>query len=150
VPHEDLYEQGFWPSLFAPGHNATFCIGKMDTWSPASYDILNLVQELPCAEVVSTAVQDEHYNYSLQVGRFRGYRRLLYRLMGKILAIMCKMRLQDSFLWYWVERGFILFGIPIDQTAGDALAQIEVIVQKDGLELRREADNKYSVFGAIG
>ena len=34
VPHEDLYEQGFWPSIFNPDHKATFRLDGTASWSP--------------------------------------------------------------------------------------------------------------------
>src|SRR5207248_8033308 len=34
VPHEDLYEQGIWPSIFNLDHKATFRLDKEETWSP--------------------------------------------------------------------------------------------------------------------
>src|SRR5258708_1748845 len=42
VPEEDLYEQGGWPSLFNRDHKATFTLGRQTTWSPVSYDIVEL------------------------------------------------------------------------------------------------------------
>lgn len=34
VPDEDLYEQGYWPSLFNPDHKSTFTVSKETSWSP--------------------------------------------------------------------------------------------------------------------
>src|SRR5579859_7890608 len=39
VPHEDLYEQGFWPSIFNRDHKATFRLDGSSSWSPVSFDI---------------------------------------------------------------------------------------------------------------
>ena len=47
VPDEDLYEQGYFPSLFNDDHKHTFTISKHKSWSPVSHNILDLVQKLP-------------------------------------------------------------------------------------------------------
>ena len=39
VPHEDLYEQGQWPSRFNSDHKATFRLNRSSSWSPCSIDI---------------------------------------------------------------------------------------------------------------
>lgn len=142
VPDEDLYEQGFWPSLFASGHKATFRIGKTNTWSPVSHEIRDLVSELPGAEVVSAVVHDDQYDYSLQTHGFRRYRRLLYGLSQWALANMSAVRLQDSIFGHFISRCFGLMGAPTDQTAGNALAQIEVIVHKVRSESDHEANSR--------
>ena len=73
VPHEDLYEQGVWPSIFNSDHKATFRINKENTWSPSSYDITSLVGSIPNAILISVEVQDKNYDHSLQgkkLGKF--------------------------------------------------------------------------------
>lgn len=40
VPDEDLYEQGYFPSLFNYDHKSTFTISKKVSWSPRSYNVL--------------------------------------------------------------------------------------------------------------
>lgn len=55
VPEEDLYEQGVWPSTFNPDHKSTFTIWKPPgaSWSPASVNVLELLQTLgPRAEIL--------------------------------------------------------------------------------------------------
>lgn len=54
VPDEDLYEQGVWPSTFNSDHKVTFTIWKAPgvSWSPVSVNVLDLVRELPHAELV--------------------------------------------------------------------------------------------------
>ena len=44
VPHEDLYEQKVWPSIFNLDHKATFRLKRKSSWSPVSYDIYDLMK----------------------------------------------------------------------------------------------------------
>ena len=46
VPDEDMYEQGQWPSRYNSDHKWTFTIMKMDSWSPKSINILDLLWEV--------------------------------------------------------------------------------------------------------
>lgn len=126
VPDEDLYEQGYFPSLFNSHHNATFTISKERSWSPNSYNLLDLVKGLKNGSLVKIQLQDRGYNRSLL--NHARYSREVARVGGKLtrkFARFSKMfGLSEDFL-----RN--LFGLPIDQTPGDAVAQIEVIVKKD-------------------
>jgi SAM-dependent methyltransferase len=61
VPDEDLYEQGYWPSLFNSDHKATFTISKQSSWSPVSRNLMDLARALPDAEIVSVRLQDHRY-----------------------------------------------------------------------------------------
>lgn len=47
VPDEDMYEQGVWPSTFNDDHKSTFTPFKHESWSPASVNVLELLQSLP-------------------------------------------------------------------------------------------------------
>src|SRR6267154_6625809 len=58
VPHEDLYEQGVWPSLFNPDHKATFNLGNRNALSSISYDLGALVADLAGAEIIEARIQD--------------------------------------------------------------------------------------------
>lgn len=130
VPDEDLYEQGIWPSVFNSDHKATFRLGKRESWSPVSYDLGELVRALPGAEVVSAEVQDDGYDHSLRVHGVSGWglrllylhRRLGHRLRDRGVAAPRLLSL--------LGRAFHLFGMPLDQTTGDALAQIQVVARK--------------------
>ena len=66
VPDEDLYEQGYWPSIFNIDHKSTFCLERKDSWSPVSYNINELMSNLPYAEIISIERHDDYYNYSLK------------------------------------------------------------------------------------
>jgi SAM-dependent methyltransferase len=67
VPDEDLYEQGHWPSVFNPDHKRTFTLGKADSWSPVSVNVLALVQSVaPLAAPISAGLMDHCYRYEIQ------------------------------------------------------------------------------------
>ncbi len=131
VPDEDLYEQGTWPSLFNRDHKATFRMNKSTSWSPVSYDIVELVSRLPQAKIVTAERQDQHYDYALLRSSVSPLQRAVFvawRLCGRVLRML---RLVDS----TVERGaahlFAFLGAPVDQTQGLALAQIQIIARKE-------------------
>jgi SAM-dependent methyltransferase len=66
VPDEDLYEQGVWPSTFNAGHRHSFTIAKRTSWSPASINIMTLLDSLgPHADIRKLEVLDHTYRYSL-------------------------------------------------------------------------------------
>lgn len=65
VPDEDLYEQGVFPSRFNGDHKATFTISKARSWSPVSFNVLELAQELPGGEIVGLSLQDHGYDRRL-------------------------------------------------------------------------------------
>ena len=133
VPHEDLYEQGAWPSLFNPDHKATFNLGKQASWSPVSHDLEALVRALPGAEVIDARVQDNGYDRRLMHARSTGLGRWLFgfaqrrsrffhRMMRRGLPVYRLDRALDRLEW--------ALGKPVDQTLGSAVAQIQVIARK--------------------
>src|SRR6185437_6751448 len=77
VPDEDLYEQGGWPSLFNSDHRATFRLQKAESWSPVSYDVLQLVSGLERAEIMSCELQHHGYEPGLRKLRITRVDRLL-------------------------------------------------------------------------
>lgn len=135
VPHEDLYEQGIWPSRFNSDHKATFRLGGVSQFSPVSYDILELATALADAQVLSAEIQDFGYDRRLMATgidlkkpqpfiSLRFARRML-RAMTKPLPSM------RHAVTVWIENlYFHRYGIPVDQTSRDALAQIQVILRK--------------------
>lgn len=129
VPHEDLYEQGFWPSLFNSDHKATFRLGKKESWSPISYDLGETVAALRGAHILDAAIQDQGYDYTLLRGRialklfpFEMRRRLLFR---KLISRGLPLWRADLMLSALMKKT-----VPVDQTLGKALAQIQVVAQK--------------------
>lgn len=133
VPDEDLYEQGIWPSAFNSDHKNTFTLKEGKSWSPASWNIRNLVSKLDGAEIISAEVQDEGYDYSLQTkpgAKIIAVNALTHRIfksISRLLHFFSQMygRKLDDCL-------FRLYNIPIDQTMREALAQIQVVAQKRG------------------
>jgi len=141
VPDEDLYEQGIWPSIFNSDHKATFNLGKLKSWSPVSYDIQALVGALPDAEIIEARLQDEGYDrrliqrtrwgqflFSLGLLRQRAFGRMLrsrrlpdYRLRILIRRVNLALHRIEVALGKWE---------PTDQTRGAAVAQIQVVAQK--------------------
>jgi SAM-dependent methyltransferase len=127
VPDEDLYEQGYWPSLFNSDHRSTFTIGKQQSWSPRSFNVTDLMKQLPESDVVSIKLCDVGYDRRfLQSGVYpRWLAEWLARHFGFAIKIGTRFKVArlGKFL-AWVLR------VPIDQTQQDALAQIQAIVRK--------------------
>ncbi len=129
VPHEDLYEQGFWPSIFNADHKATFRLGGNGSWSSNSYDLWQLVEALSGAMLISASIQDHNYNHALtrKGGQDRPYmRKLLFQLIRALNKLGALGPVIERQLYGIAFR----LGCPVDQTLGSALAQIEVIVEK--------------------
>jgi len=147
VPHEDLYEQGAWPSLFNPDHKATFNLGRCGDWSGVSFDLGALVASLAGAEIVEARIQDHGLDHHLVRRRVTHLGRLLFRLSPRrrrFLARLMNRGLPVYRLDLAIERLERLLGKPIDQTLGPALAQIQVVARKVGtrdLESRPERPN---------
>jgi SAM-dependent methyltransferase len=131
VPHEDLYEQKKWPSLFNGDHKHTFRFKKNESWSPVSYDIFELVSSLPGAKIISAQIQDRGYIYGKQRFNFSNnilIRKFFTKIQG--LFIRFKKANRNFFLYWLLVHAALFFGVPIDQTLGSALAQIEIVAQK--------------------
>ncbi len=66
VPDEDLFEQGVFPSTYNRDHKHTFTVWKPASWSPASINLLELLQTLgPCAELLKIELLHAAYRFSL-------------------------------------------------------------------------------------
>ncbi len=138
VPHEDLYEQGQWPSRFNSDHKATFRLNRSSSWSPCSFDLLQMSESLPGAEVIAAEIQDDNYNYDImsmgeesensRIIRLR-HSELLHQLLSKNL---CSMPVLDELNIFMAN-----LGATVDQTIGSALAQIQVVVRKMPEEAQR-------------
>ena len=127
VPHEDLYEQGFWPSIFNSDHKVTFRLDGDTSWSPVSFNIRRLVQELPGATVISAEAQDFAYIHDLN---FRGGRRKKKWGFRALKSIARRIPRVGPRLKRRLEELGVAWGVPLDQTKRDALAQIQVIARK--------------------
>jgi len=130
VPDEDLYEQGIWPSMFNPDHKNTFRLNKNKSWSPVSFEIEELVKNLPDVQIISAEIQDKNYDYQLKTSYPTEYKRIPF-LLRALKRIIRKLPLVGRALLVKYEN--ILFknyGFPIDQTIRDALAQIQIVTHK--------------------
>lgn len=130
VPHEDLYEQGTWPSIFNSDHKATFRVGSDRSWSPVSYNLEELLRQLPGAEIVEITIQDHGYDYcSMRFGLSRTGRavRLANRTRRRLVRTI---GIETPRIARWFERLEHKSGVPIDQTLGGALAQIQAVARK--------------------
>ena len=134
VPDEDLYEQGIWPSIFNADHKATFRLDSDSSWSPVSHEVRSLVCSLPGATVLSIKRHDMHYDYLLMAKPGEAWRpktlfvKYLYRIARQMPAKIkpaCRK---------WVDKFARFRKIPVDQTLGPALAQIQVIAQKQQIK----------------
>ena len=132
VPHEDLYEQKIWPSIFTKDHLSTFRLKNNKTWSPVSFDIYELANSLENAFIISAEIQDLNYDYDL-----------LGKRLGKTSRKIYKWRYSKNFLkrkfselsYQFLRNNFWIkskkkSGLPVDQTAWNALAQIQIVIQK--------------------
>jgi SAM-dependent methyltransferase len=126
VPDEDLYEQGYWPSLFNDDHKHTFT-QKEKSPLPVSIQVKRLIATIPNATLVHLEEQSNGYDYSLlrspplpqhiAVKRIR-----LAKLLSKVL---------EPFMPNARKKLLTLLKAPIDQTAYGALAQIQFVLRKE-------------------
>jgi len=132
VPHEDLYEQGVWPSIFNSDHKATFRTNKESNWSPSSYDINSLIKLIPRAILISSEIQDQNYDYSLQGRKLGSFSLKIYkwkRSKNKTKKFISNIFYSFLYQNIWIKSNNTS-GKPVDQTLGNALAQIQVVLQK--------------------
>lgn len=125
IPDEDLYEQGYWPSLFNEDHKHTFTMNR-NSWSPVSVRIEDLIRKLHDAKVIS--IEQQFNNYDLELLK----KSRLPREQVKTRLWIVK-KLVGIFGWFipHASRKFsLLLNVPIDQTATGALAQIQIILKK--------------------
>jgi SAM-dependent methyltransferase len=135
VPDEDLYEQGAWPSLFNADHKATFRLGKIKSWSPVSYDLEELARGLPDSQVVDVCIQDDAYDRRLIKKKITGLGRLFFKLARqrrRAIRLLVRIGFPIDRLSLAFDRLENALGIPVDQTLGPALAQIQLIARKSG------------------
>jgi SAM-dependent methyltransferase len=127
VPHEDLYEQGFWPSIFNPDHKATFRLDGGASWSPVSHDVRELVASLPGAAILGAEIQDSGYKHELS---FRGGKRRKLWGFKTLKSVVRRIPRIGPGMKRRLEELGVGWGVPLDQTTRDALAQIQVIARK--------------------
>ncbi len=127
VPHEDLYEQGQWPSLFNDDHKWSFRVGCYCSWSPKSVNIFDLI-DLSLFNIHSLEVHSNNLNHALlaKSGDIINRNFFLENLFYKITSMSY---IGEKFK-NTLGKILRLFGIPIDQTRVNSLAQIQIILQK--------------------
>jgi SAM-dependent methyltransferase len=129
VPDEDLYEQGYFPSLFNDDHKNTFTINKYKSWSNVSHNLIDLVNQLENSQLIKIELNDEGYDRSLLFhsvySRDTAYKGM--NIVRRISSLFKGLGARDS------VNNFLskLFRLPIDQTHTEALAQILVIIKKN-------------------
>jgi SAM-dependent methyltransferase len=131
VPDEDLYEQGVFPSRLNTDHKATFTLSKSWSWSPASYNLLDLARSLPGGEIESLQLQDRGYDRRLlSFGSKKPnlFSRAIARIYGFLTKLVPELSLVEL-------RRFYAVYYPVDQTLEPyhAQAQIQLIVRKKSL-----------------
>lgn len=131
VPDEDLYEQGSWPSLFNSDHKATFRLGKPDSWSPVSYDLRRLAENLPDCAIIDARIQDAGYDHRLPRRRPNAFGRALMRLASLRHKVLWRLGVRNERVLTLFDRFENSLGCPIDQTLGRAMAQIQIILRKN-------------------
>jgi len=132
VPHEDLYEQRIWPSIFNDDHKATFRLNQKDSWSQVSYDLAEISASLNNVKILDAQIQDNGYDYNLQYNKISPKYRKIYRWQFSKNTI--KRRLGELLYKLFYQNHYAnhntFGGLPIDQTSSNALAQIQIILQK--------------------
>lgn len=135
VPDEALYEQGYWPSLFNPDHKVSFTLDQERQVNGRTiHNLARLVADLPGATLLGAELQDAGYDHRLtKRGEAKGL--ALHRFYrwreGRIAKI--RPRLLHGACYHahlLVSALEARLGRPVDQTLGEALAQIQVVVRK--------------------
>lgn len=126
IPEESLYEQGHWPSLFNGDHKWSFRIGR-NGCGPRSIEVHSLFSALPNIEIESIILQCNGYDACLQDDGSR--KRLPVPLTHLLIFLNRFGRIGD---WLRSTLFYVFFraGFAIDQTLGEALAQIQVVARK--------------------
>ena len=117
--------------MFNCDHKATFRLDTKSSWSPVSYDLKELVQSLPEGELIEAEIQDSGYDYRWQrsgLGMFGGRPTTFFRRARR--GVFRRLGIPPDLLGSFFVKVECCLGRPIDQTLGDALAQIQVVVRK--------------------
>ena len=125
VPDEDLYEQGYWPSLFNSDHKASFTISKQASWSPVSRNLADLARCLSDADLMSLRLQDHDYKWTYLAPAVWPWHvaRFAVRVRNGLVHRVPFLRLPLRALYFALR-------LPIDQTEGGATAQNIIVVAK--------------------
>lgn len=130
IPDEDLYEQGYWPSIFNYDHKHTFTISKQKSWSPVSHNLLEMVSRLADKESFTIELMDQEYDHNK-----KSFQTVSCLWAQRLMDHKARLTKYSAGVGRFLEKLFVLFRLPIDQTLGDALAQIKVVVTKKKLTI---------------
>jgi SAM-dependent methyltransferase len=129
VPDEELYEQGLWPSAFNPDHKWAFTMDPSRA-APHVIDVVAMHRRLRGAELVEISRHDHGYRREILVASRRKIDLRKHRMRRHVIAWLYKLRIgrlrPELRLWPLLAR----LGVPIDQTEGHALAQLQIVVRK--------------------
>lgn len=125
VPDEDLYEQGRFPSRFNDDHKSTFTLSKKRSWSSRSHNVLEMAQALPQSQLVSLRLNDIGYDRRRAAHNGDKPGVLLLRVLRAYRSLR-KRGLANS---HWMDL-WVAHAEGVDQTRGEAVAQIELVVRK--------------------
>lgn len=129
VPDEELYEQGYWPSLFNGDHKSTFRLDGISKHPEVSFNIKNLTSSLPGATIISSQRHSNHYCHWKALIPFQAPK-IIRRVFFRLRTWLAEKELIDSVFDQALIRVALLMNVPVDQTRGKAMAQIEVVAQK--------------------
>ncbi len=129
VPDQELYEQGYWPSLFNGDHKSMFCVNGVSKYPGPCFNIKDMVGSLPGANIISVKRQDSHYCHWKALVPFHAPK-LVRSVFFRTRSWLLDKKLIDSFFDQAFVRIARLSNVPVDQTLGKALAQIEIVAQK--------------------
>ena len=130
VPDEELYEQGYWPPIFNDDHKSTFRLDGISKHPKVSVNMKDLVGSLPGATIISMERQSSHYCQWKALIPFHAPKPVRRVFLG-IRHRFFRYGLVDSTLDKVFVRVARLLNVPMDQTLGKAMAQIEVVAQKN-------------------
>jgi hypothetical protein len=128
VPDKDMYEQGVWPSIFNADHKARFTLNDASGLAH-TYNIAQLVADLPDARIIGARLRDDGYDYRLRRESVSPWGRALFVLYYYAERTLTSLGASEASL-QCLARALFKVGMPVDQTRFSAIAQIEVIAQK--------------------
>ena len=97
---------------------------------PVSVNLISLLKDIPDLKIISQEIQDHKYCYNLQ--NFNSNPRLKPPKAFKVLKELIRLipKLNNGLIFKLENYLFNKYGVPIDQTKRDALAQIQIVAQK--------------------
>lgn len=88
VPDEDLYEQGYYPSIFTREHLTSWTISKESSWSPTSINVFDFLNNFrPTIEILKVELINSVYMYDKEP-----YDQSLYEMSECAIEIVVRKR----------------------------------------------------------